>query len=335
MKKLNLLLSLFFALNLSFAQPGTIGTGVVAHYSFDNGSLADSTQSRLDWFCNVPQMAGPDRFGMFTGALVVNNTNPTTTWPALPLVTNTAALPLGSSQRTISVWFRASEMPASGLQNYAFIYYQGTESIGNGFGLAIGNNQVALIGYLNDLTANASFTINTWHHLAGSYDGQTAKIYLDGTLLASGPRSWNTGTQSAKLAYFNTSSTTCSGCNLPTTTYHNQFKGMLDDLTIYNRVLSNQEITALANNTATSIKQIEKKLAFTIYPNPTVDLLNIQWDPSLINPNETVQIVDITGRVLKERLVKSIGETAIDISDLSNGVYIVRIGNHQETVVKK
>jgi len=45
-------------------------------------------------------------------------------------------------------------------------------------------------------TTTAPVTANTWHHVVGTYDGTTSKLYLDGSLVASGsatgPMSWPT-----------------------------------------------------------------------------------------------------------------------------------------------
>jgi hypothetical protein len=61
---------------------------------------------------------------------------------------------------------------------------------------------------------------------------------------------------------------------------------------------------------------------FTIYPNPTSDLLYISGN----NDIETLEIFDLNGR----QLFKKAGINSVDISDLSKGVYFIKL-NGKET----
>lgn len=76
-----------------------------------------------------------------------------------------------------------------------------------------------------------------------------------------------------------------------------------------------------------------KVAAIGIYPNPSNSIVNIANvnDSSL----ESVAIADINGRVIKTVGVNSLASGQIDISDLSNGVYMMTIATNQGTTTKK
>lgn len=68
---------------------------------------------------------------------------------------------------------------------------------------------------------------------------------------------------------------------------------------------------------------------FNIYPNPVCNDLNIQHDK-----NVRVSIYNIEGNLLYEIDLKE-GIDRIDISNLSNGVYFVKINSEETTTIKK
>ena len=80
---------------------------------------------------------------------------------------------------------------------------------------------------------------NKWHHLAATRDGSSYKFYIDGVLIGSAPTPPGSDPQLPadlyQLGY---------GYNLG----YKYWKGDLDDLRIYKRVLSVAEIIALANS---------------------------------------------------------------------------------------
>lgn len=57
---------------------------------------------------------------------------------------------------------------------------------------------------------------------------------------------------------------------------------------------------------------------YNVYPNPARDILNVEGSASM-----GIEIYDIQGRIL--RSLQSEGSTAVDISDMSAGVYFIRL----------
>lgn len=71
--------------------------------------------------------------------------------------------------------------------------------------------------------------------------------------------------------------------------------------------------------------------AFSIYPNPAKDVINISNATDAI---ENVTITDMNGRVVKQ-VVMGVNEGQINISDLSQGVYILNATSNGKSVTEK
>jgi len=84
------------------------------------------------------------------------------------------------------------------------------------------------------------FNFNTWHHVAVTYDGTTVRILVDGTTVASGSVSGNIAQTGDAVALG----------NQPVGAGDRPMDGMLDQVRIYNRVLSSEELTLLRNESA-------------------------------------------------------------------------------------
>jgi hypothetical protein len=76
----------------------------------------------------------------------------------------------------------------------------------------------------------AQLAASTWTHLAMTYDGATLKIYVNGTLATSTPQS---GTMTAS-----TNALQIGG----DTTYGQYFKGLIDEVRVYNIALTQAQI---------------------------------------------------------------------------------------------
>jgi hypothetical protein len=84
--------------------------------------------------------------------------------------------------------------------------------------------------------------IGHWVHLAATFDGTTAKIYLNGDKVASGPFNFSGGTDAGLTL----------GCTMDINAWPNNcpesYYGDLDEVCIYNRALTADEIEYLAYN---------------------------------------------------------------------------------------
>lgn len=261
---------------------------VIAEYNFDNtfnnvnGTVPFSGVGNLTSFEN-------DRNNVNLGALRINATQSTAVIPNLPL---------GNAARTISVWVKK---PATAPDAHVFRY--GPLSTGSNnlvYGLSIQGANLVNFGYANDLTATGYGTSGqAWIHVVTTFDGTTAKIYHNGIERASGNKSaWNTQNSNFFLG--------------------GNYDISVDDLKIYNRVLTQTEITNLyTNNSLLSTGDFNSKnLKATIFPNPTSDNFTIEIENEL----KSVEIYSLQGQKVMTTNTKN-----INVANLSKGMYFVRI----------
>lgn len=87
-----------------------------------------------------------------------------------------------------------------------------------------------------------------------------------------------------------------------------------------------------AVNTATlgvvTVGQIEKTANVTIYPNPTVDYINIKSTSRVIS----VKIIDLSGKTVAS---KKSADNQVDVRNLTKGTYIINVETENGTETKK
>lgn len=70
---------------------------------------------------------------------------------------------------------------------------------------------------------------------------------------------------------------------------------------------------------------------FSIYPNPAHDHIFI----NLVNNTNTLQVIDITGRAVISKTNLSKGIHNINLAELTNGIYFIRITNDNKSTVER
>jgi hypothetical protein len=141
------------------------------------------------------------------------------------------SLPSGN-RVTIAMWFNPDFALDSGTGRVDFTYWQ--QGGGHPNITMLDRGKISFRCYLNEYdtvvkvsTTTDSWAAGTWYHIAGTYDGFELKIYVNGILE-------NTlgqlGTNRAATGFY-----FGNGSIVP-------FEGKIDDVRIYNRALSDQEI---------------------------------------------------------------------------------------------
>jgi hypothetical protein len=189
------------------------------------------------------------------------------------------------------------------------------------------------------------FSTGTWYYVTLTRNDNTVKLYLNGRFVGSMTISGSDHLSVSQVGYKGRS-----------------FNGAIDELGIWNRALTDQDVAKLYNNGnglsypfSTGISATSKSLAVSevnapaeqanpdksvtlstdpaaddfFYPNPAGDNLYF-GDPS--NTGATVSIYDMHGRIV---LTRQINTRSIDISSLSKGIYLVKLENNGRSSTHK
>ena len=105
---------------------------------------------------------------------------------------------------------------------------------------------------------------------------------------------------------------------------------------IANHIYGKDSVVKTINVIATSIKENASSFnSYVIYPNPTSNLVNIDFELAQANTVE-VNIMDLTGKVVAtvpaERFSAGANSVKIETSNLSEGVYFVRMSSPESSV---
>jgi hypothetical protein len=139
------------------------------------------------------------------------------------------------SQITIEAWIKADSWGANYWDNSIVSTESGN---GNGYALRCGNNGKLdfLIGHSNvwyQTTTDEVMSLNTWHHLASTFDGTTLTIYIDGIeIISESPAN-------AALGYVGSEALKIGDSCAYTGRY---FHGKIDDVRIWNYARTQTDI---------------------------------------------------------------------------------------------
>lgn len=231
-------------------------------------------------------------------AVADNDASRTTSAPtaSLPL------LPVGGAARSIVYRVKFNTLGSS--NNFVFSY--GTSSSNQAFGV----NNTALTStfyaWSNDISYNPTFNTTDWYTIAVVYNGANVKHYVNGVFIQ---RNYLSN------SVLNTIGTTFNIGKSPSSNYgYGNFD--IDDLKIYNGVLTPAEIASLHSNLLSTSNFNTNNLKFSLYPNPANDIVSIDLETEI----KSIEIYSLQGQK-----VLSSKEKHLNISNLSNGIYLVKV----------
>lgn len=100
------------------------------------------------------------------------------------------------------------------------------------------------------------------------------------------------------------------------------YHGLIDDVRIYNRALSLDDITAI-HQLNTSVNEPSSMAKLSITPNPVGTILKVTSSNDLIEG--IVEIISFDGKRLATYTTSGSNDIEIDVSELPVGVYFLRI----------
>jgi hypothetical protein len=339
MKNKLLLLAMGFAMTtqMILAQvPSYVPTnGLIGYYPF-NGNANDESTFGNNGTVNGSTLIS-DRFGNPNSAYNFNGTNDTikTTY----VQTNITAF-------SISAWFKTSlggPIVAGDQTAHCItlaIGKQPYDGINTGKITFRADGPAIAIGQIT----NSTYLDNNWHHVVGVYTGSSGsisgsqfQIYVDNILATSS--AMTTGGVTAPL---NNTKPTIFGAHYNWSTA--VFNGSLDDIGIWNRALTQDEITSLyySENSCQSLVINTGILGFnpvtynntvTIYPNPANDHITIDCGNLGNVPGWNIKIYNTLGQEVFSGAMNQQQYTIPLNTWGGQGVYFVKIYDASNNVV--
>jgi len=224
------------------ADPGN--AGLMAYYAFE-GNANDSSGNGLDGAIIAGQLASSGSLG--TGSAVELNL------AGHVDLGNPAALDFGTDNWTVTAWFK-TEMSGTGDANKGTIYGKGGDSGGgHRYALIMSETNEGVLTLVTDddatkhvVDSSSVTNDNQWHFVAGQREGNAIRIFIDGQL---------EGTATAAEGY-DLSGTTQHNAyigaitNNGTGSLYKQYGGLIDEVKVFGRALSVEEILWLAGKTS-------------------------------------------------------------------------------------
>jgi chitodextrinase len=247
-------------------------TGLVAAYGFDE--VSGTTAIDISGNGNNGSISGAGRTtsGMYGGALVFNGTI------AVVTVSNSASLDLTTGM-TIEAWVNPSVVNSAwrdaiykGKDNY---YLEVTTTSGSapGVGGTFRTSDKILYGA-------AALPTNTWTHLAGTYDGNTVRLYVNGTQVASAAQTGSMATSTNPLQI--------GGDSL----YGQFFQGIIDEVRIYNVALTAAQIQTDMSSPLIVDTQLPSAPTNLVATAVTASQIDLNWTASTDNVGVAAYLVE-------------------------------------------
>ncbi|MEX2235377.1 MAG: fibronectin type III domain-containing protein [Cyclobacteriaceae bacterium] len=242
-KKILILIAFHVSFFAAFSQ------SPVAHWGLNNNANDASGNSINGTLVNSPSFTTDMKEG--SHALTLNGSNQYVNFG------NPTSLPSGTSPRSISAWAKTNTV-----SGFHWIVSYGTAATSSAMFIGQSGTQLKGGGYANDLNVSNFWAVGVWHHLCLTYDGTTAKLYADGTLIASGVKTWNLALSKAYI-----------GRQVNDSEYWN---GSIDDVRIYNTALSASQVQALVTQPPASPTQLTATSASS-------SSINLTWTDASTN----------------------------------------------------
>lgn len=230
--------------NVSFSSAVTHAaytepSGTVIHFPFDCSlgmALRDATTNEYDLAVKsgTPVYSAEGRSG---GCLYFNGAT------ILEVMPFPESVPTGNAPYTVSLWAKA-DASCSGRGGWIGYGKSGVNGGSNNFRLN-GDSFTSVWNYWWDRDVSAALPSGTfkdgWHHVVGTWDGTTRRVYCDGVLRTSNSaHTPNFGNEQFQIG------TTLGDAN---------FTGWIDDVLIANRTFTDEEVATLYQNGGVSSTQ--------------------------------------------------------------------------------
>ncbi len=188
-----------------------------------------------------------------------------------------------------------------------------------------------------DCTSNTNVADNNWHHVAITVTGRSYysysgtphwafeniyKIYVDNVLKNTITRTYDAtaatgGNGTSSPDFLPVNNVGIGGNSYNNLTATNEYSNEIDDIRFYKTTLTAANVASLYQESGyLSRNDFNSFSDFTIYPNPSNSVLSVSSTEKI----ETIELISIEGKK-----IKTVSGSLADISELSNGVYLLQV----------
>jgi hypothetical protein len=241
-----------------------------------------------------------------------------------------------TDQVSVCAWVKTSELTKglwvagqylSGNQPKGYLLSIGNVTNGN-IGLASFSGRVDASSYYT-ATSLSTIKVNDgkWHCLVGTAGNGEWRIYVDGILRGSTPGLTTPSISATNIGVPFSIGQASSGANPM------WYNGEMDEVRLYNRVLTECEVEALCKaNLISGTDDLSEKMMLRIFPNPNAGSFTLEL-PVLATPDMKLHITDLAGRLVMEKATESGNQLQnVDTGNLPNGLYFVHIIANGKTI---
>ncbi|MCF7764991.1 MAG: immunoglobulin domain-containing protein [Verrucomicrobia bacterium] len=210
-------------------------SSLVAYYPFNGNANDESGNSNNGTVYNA--VLAPDRNGVLSSAYDFNGTSADIVIPDSPSLDIESAL-------TVSAWIKARTFddPLPGSQKVVILSKRQNDGWGPGYESSFVFTGQAEVNWdfhpngVNGALYAPPIVINRWYHYTFTFSGTNLSIYMDGKLAGTTNITGNLGVNDIPVVI---------GRRAGEGFYKSYFDGLIDDVRIYNRALSQREVSAL------------------------------------------------------------------------------------------
>ena len=222
-------------LNLEGLPPwASLRDGLVAYYPFD-GNASDASGGGIE-LANVGAVLGNDRFSNPSKSFWFDGTS--------DYMSSILPFPLtGPTPRTVSLWCYTTKVGSPG----ALVYWGNSSGVGALSGLIVWDSRVVLHGNGSEAWSVTDLIhVSKWYHVTYTYSSSIyeARLYVDGVSVplsvAAGQAAWDTASGSHLGIGRDLIVPISLGDN-----WRIPWSGSIDEVRIYNRALSSNEVAQL------------------------------------------------------------------------------------------
>ena len=186
-------------------------------------------------------------------------------------------------------------------------------------------DKYGVIAFGHSLAANQVLALNKWYHIAITCKDSMINCYLDGDLIGS-------HYLIKKIEQTDFPLDIGRDPHIAIEFHH----GMIDDVRVYNRALSSEEVSEISSNnfdcSTISTNEADNYRKIKLFPNPTEGILTIESEE--LPHDLPIKVYDILGNLLKKEKLENNNRT-INLKGLNSGIYFLKIETDDGPATKK